>query len=132
MISAIGHVALRVPNLDDSVRWATTVMGLREVVREGNTSYLTHGDQHHSLIYIGAAESALDHISLEAANEAALDELSDRLAKHGVETIDHDREPAVKQSIRFSGPDSHLFEVYTRSEERRVGKECRSRWSRDH
>ena len=49
MISAIGHVALRVPNLDDSVRWATTVMGLREVARESNTSYLTHGGQHHSL-----------------------------------------------------------------------------------
>jgi catechol 2,3-dioxygenase-like lactoylglutathione lyase family enzyme len=113
MISAIGHVALQVPNLDDSVRWATTVMGLREVARERNTSYLTHGRQHHSLIYIGAGEGALDHISLEAANEAALDELSDRLAKHGVKTVDHEREPAVQHSIRFAGPDGHLFEVYT-------------------
>src|SRR2546422_5863392 len=104
MISAIGHAALQVPNVDDSVRWATTVMGLRETAREGNTSYLTHGGQHHSLIYIGAGEGALDHISLEAANEAALDELSDRLAKHGIKTVDHEREPAGPPSIRFSGP----------------------------
>src|SRR2546430_14206958 len=55
MISSIGHVALQVPNLDASVAWATTVMGLREVAREGKTSYLTHGGVHHSLIYIEAA-----------------------------------------------------------------------------
>ena len=104
MISAIGHVALRVPNLDDSVRWATTVMGLREVAREGPTSYLTHGGAHHSLIYIEAGEGALDHISLQARDEDALNELTDRLAKNGVKTIDHQRETAVKQSIRFEGP----------------------------
>ena len=33
MISSIGHVALQVPNLEASVAWATTVMGLREVER---------------------------------------------------------------------------------------------------
>jgi len=46
MISSIGHVALQVPNLDASVAWATTVMGLREVAREGKTSYLTHAGAH--------------------------------------------------------------------------------------
>src|SRR6267378_368285 len=113
MISSIGHVALQVPNLDASVAWATTVMGLREVAREGKTSYLTHGGAHHSLIYIEAGEGALDHISLQARDEKALNELTDRLAKHGVKTIDHQRETAVKQSIRFEGPDGHVFEVYT-------------------
>ncbi|HEX2681743.1 MAG TPA: VOC family protein, partial [Candidatus Dormibacteraeota bacterium] len=113
MITSIGHVALQVPNLDDSVRWATTVMGLREVAREGNTAYLTHGGSHHSLIYIQAGEGALDHISLEARDDTSLDELNDQLAKHGVRTIDHEREPAVKKSIRFEGPDGHVFEVFT-------------------
>src|SRR3989442_15632521 len=94
MLTAIGHVVLQVPNVDDSVRWATTVMGLRETAREGNTSYLTHGGQHHSLIYIGAGEGALDHISLEAANEAAPDELSDRLPQHGTKTVHPERAPA--------------------------------------
>ncbi|HEY3085145.1 MAG TPA: VOC family protein, partial [Candidatus Dormibacteraeota bacterium] len=88
MIKAIGHVALQVPSLDDSVRWATSVMGLREVARQGGVSYLTHGGSHHSLIYIEAAEAALDHISLEARDEAALHEVNDSLASHGVRTID--------------------------------------------
>src|SRR5262245_65643561 len=26
----------------------------------------------------------------------------------------------------------HVFHLFVRSEERRVGRECRSRWSRDH
>src|SRR2546422_5542459 len=113
MISAIGHAALQVPNVDDSVRWATTVMGLRETAREGNTSYLTHGGQHHSLIYIGAGEGALDHISLEAANEAALDELRDRLPKHGIKTVDHQREPAGQRAVPLSRPDGHQLDGYT-------------------
>src|SRR6266852_1804234 len=112
MISSIGHVALQVPSLDASVAWATTVMGLREVAREGPTSYLTHSGAHHSLIYIEAGEGALDHISLEARDDNSLQELNDRLAKHGVRTIDHTREPAVKQSIRFEGPEGHVFEVF--------------------
>jgi len=112
MIKAIGHVALQVPDLEESVRWATGVMGLREVARQGDTSYLTHGRTHHSLIYIQGAEGALDHISLEARDEAALDELNDVLAKHRVRTIDHEREPAVKQSIRFELPDGHVVEVF--------------------
>src|SRR3989442_1710762 len=113
MISSIGHVALQVPNLEASVAWATTVMGLREVARDGETSYLTHGGAHHSVIYIEAGEGALDHISLQARDEDALNELTDRLAKHGLKTIDHQREPAVGKSIRFEGPDGHIFEVYT-------------------
>ena len=30
-----------------------------------------------------------------------------------MKTIDHQREPAVRKSIRFEGPDGHVFEVYT-------------------
>jgi catechol 2,3-dioxygenase-like lactoylglutathione lyase family enzyme len=63
LIKRMGHVALRVPDLDASVGWATTVMGMREVERVDGVSYLTHADCHHSLQYIAAERSALDHIS---------------------------------------------------------------------
>jgi len=114
MIKAIGHVGLRVRDLEASVRWATTVMGLREVAREGGTAYLTHGGAHHSLQYIQADEAALDHVALEAQDVPALDELRDRLEKEAVEVIsERPEESGVEQAIRFRGPDGHLFEVFT-------------------
>ena len=114
MITAIGHVALQVPDLDESVRWATTVMGLREVTRDGGTSYLTHGGIHHSLQYIQASEGAFDHVALEARDDGALEQLTDRLTRHGVQLMTEGaHEPGVERSIWFSGPEGHLFQVFT-------------------
>jgi catechol 2,3-dioxygenase len=114
MIKAIGHVALRVPELDSSVEWATTVMGMREVERDGGTAYLTHGGVHHSLMYQQAAGGALDHVALEADDEAALHELRDRLAREGVEVVaERPQELGIEHAIRFRGPDGHLFEVFS-------------------
>src|ERR1700730_1806921 len=113
MIKAIGHVALQVADLEASVRWATTVMGLREVTREAGTAYLTHGGAHHSLQYIQADEPALDHVALEAQDERALNELRDRLAKESVEIMsERPEELGIEQAIRFRGPEGHVFEVF--------------------
>jgi catechol 2,3-dioxygenase-like lactoylglutathione lyase family enzyme len=113
MIKAIGHVGLRVPDLDASVRWATTVMGLREVTRKDGTAYLTHGAVHHSLQYLQADEPSLDHVALEAQDERALSELRDHLAKEGVEVIsERAEELGIEQAIRFRGPEGHVFEVF--------------------
>jgi catechol 2,3-dioxygenase-like lactoylglutathione lyase family enzyme len=113
MIKAIGHVGLQVTDLDESVRWATTVMGLREVAREGGTAYLTHGGVHHSLQLVQADEAALDHVALEAQDEAALDRLRQRLAGEGVGVIsDRPEELGVEHAIRFRGPDGHVIEVF--------------------
>jgi catechol 2,3-dioxygenase-like lactoylglutathione lyase family enzyme len=114
MIKAIGHVGLQVPNLDDSVRWATTVMGLREVKRDGGTAYLTHGGVHHSLLYVQAGQAALDHVALEAQDENAMHQLRERLAKHGVEVVsERPAELGIEHAIRFLGPAGHVFEVFT-------------------
>ena len=113
MITAIGHVGLQVSDLDESVRWATTVMGLREVTREGGISYLTHGGVHHSLQYIQASEGVLDHVALEARDDRAMEELVDRLTKHGIRLItERSHEPGIERSIWFSGPEGHVFQVF--------------------
>src|SRR5712691_2445424 len=114
MIKAIGHVGLRVPDLDESVRWATDVMGLREVARDGGAAYLTHGGVHHSLQYLRAEGAALDHVALEAEDERAMHELRDVLAAHGVDIVsERPEEAGIEQAIRFLGPEGHVFEVFT-------------------
>ena len=108
------HVALAVPDIDASVAWATTVMGLREVEREGGTVYLTHSDCHHSLQLIEAKSSGLDHISLEAHDGAALDALVKTLADAGIELLSQTpQEKGIDRAIRFKGPEGHVIEVFT-------------------
>ena len=113
LIRRPAHVALEVPDLDASVKWATTVMGMRETRRDGGTVYLTHGDCHHSLQYIASDRSALHHVALEAHDGAALDALSERLAAAGVALIaDTPQEHGLDRAIRFAGPAGHLIEVF--------------------
>jgi catechol 2,3-dioxygenase-like lactoylglutathione lyase family enzyme len=114
MIKAIGHVGLRVTDLERSVRWATTVMGMREVERVDGTAYLTHGGVHHSLQYLQADAAALDHVALEAEDERALARLRDRLAGEGVDILsERPEEAGIERAIRFRGPEGHVFEVFT-------------------
>ena len=113
LIKRPAHVALEVPDIDASVRWATTVMGMRETRRDGATVYLTHGDCHHSLQYIASDRSALDHVALEAHDAAALDALAAKLDAAGVALIsDTPQEHGVDRAIRFAGPAGHVIEVF--------------------
>jgi catechol 2,3-dioxygenase len=114
LIKRMAHVALRVPDLEASVGWATTVMGMREVERDDGVSYLTHGDCHHSLQLIAAERSALDHIAMEAHDDAALEALTARLRERDVTIVsEKPEELGIDRAVRFLGPDGHLIEVFT-------------------
>ena len=118
LIKRPAHVALRVPDLEASVAWATTVMGMRETRRDGGTSYLTHGDCHHSLMYIASDRSELDHIALEAHDEQALEALTAKLAAADVALIaDAPQEHGLSRAIRFATPGGHVVEVFTGMQE---------------
>ncbi|MDP2711283.1 MAG: VOC family protein [Solirubrobacteraceae bacterium] len=113
-IKRMGHVALHVPDLEASVTWATLVMGLREVERTDGVSYLTHADCHHSLQLIASTCSGLDHIAMEAHDEAAVEDLTDRLRREGVRILsDAPQEPGLAAAVRFEGPEGHVFEVFS-------------------
>jgi catechol 2,3-dioxygenase len=114
LIKRMAHVALHVPDLDASVGWATTVMGMREVTREDGVSYLTHADCHHSLQLIASDRSALDHIAMEAHDEAALGLLIARLRERGTTIVSETPEElGIERAVRFLGPDGHVIEVFT-------------------
>ena len=114
LIKRPAHVALVVPDLDASVNWATTVMGMRVTRRDGGEVYLTHADCHHSLQYIDGPAAALDHVALEAHDGAALDALTDRLREHGVELLAiTPQEHGIDRAVRFLAPAGHVIEVFT-------------------
>jgi len=112
-ILGIGHVALRVPDLDAAVTHATTILGLREVERQNGTIYLTCDEQHHALQLIASDTAAFDHVALEATSIVALEELHTALQREGIALLsEQPLEPGLAHSIRFLGPSGHLFEIF--------------------
>jgi catechol 2,3-dioxygenase len=114
LIRRMGHVAMSVPDLDRSVAWATTVMGMRETERVDGTAYLSHTDCHHSLQLRQAAAAGLDHVAMEAHDEPALDSLVSRLTAAGVPILsEQPQEPGLTRAVRFPTPAGHVLEVFT-------------------
>jgi catechol 2,3-dioxygenase len=112
MIRDIGHVALRVPDLDASIEHATQVMGLRVSERSSESAYLTHDQQHHSLQLL-VGEPAFDHMSFSVGGESDLEVLKDRLDREGAQIISEvPEEPGLTSALRFVGPGGHVFEIY--------------------
>ena len=113
MIRSIGHVALRVCDLDAALEHATQILGLHEVERSDGTVYLTCDASHHGLQLIRSDQVALDHVAFEAAGVEGLERLRDVLVKEGVPIVSEEPEEAgITQAIRFLGPAGILFEVY--------------------
>jgi catechol 2,3-dioxygenase len=113
VISAMGHVAIRVTDLDAAVWTATQIMGLRESERVDDTVYLTHGSPHHSLQYLGGATDGVDHIGLVASDASALEEIRRRVDRAGHEVIsDTPLDVGIEEGFAFSGPDGFVYEIY--------------------
>jgi catechol 2,3-dioxygenase len=112
-IRRMAHVALRVPDLEASVAWATTIMGLRETERVGPCAYLTHGACHHSLQLIAGERSELDHIALQAHDRGALEDALREVQAAGLELVATEpQEPALDRAFRFRGPEGHVIEIF--------------------
>jgi catechol-2,3-dioxygenase len=113
MVSRIGHVGLRVADLDRAVEHAVTMMGLREVERVDGVAYMTCNERHHELLLIADGEAGFDHLGLEVANVAELDRLRGQVAAAGFPIIDA---PFAEQGIAGSfwclGPGGFVFKLF--------------------
>jgi catechol-2,3-dioxygenase len=118
VIDALGHLAIRVRDIDAAVRDAVEVMGMREVQRDGDGVYLRVGAEHHSLQYIAAEEDGLDHLGFLAAGPEGLAEVRSRVAAEGLPIVSEGPlDDGVADGFAFTGPDGMTFEVYTGMEQ---------------
>jgi catechol 2,3-dioxygenase-like lactoylglutathione lyase family enzyme len=107
MVDRVGHVALRVTDLERSVDFAERILGLRESLRDGTTSYLTCNERHHELMLLAGEAVACDHLAFETYDPEGVDRL-----RAQVTPLDEAPEQGVGDAVRFVGPGGFVFEVF--------------------
>jgi catechol 2,3-dioxygenase-like lactoylglutathione lyase family enzyme len=115
MVIRIGHMGLRVPDLDAAVDFQREVLGMVETERTAEASYLTCNERHHELILIrDSARRGYDHIGLEVADAGALEDAKQRVAAAGGRALGdvYDGEPGIDRALRVQGPGGHVFKLF--------------------
>ncbi len=112
-VAHVGHVELFTPKLDESLAFFTSVVGLHETGRHGDSVYLrAWGDyERHTLKLTGHTTSGLGHLALRVRDEATLHRFVALLEAQGmpgrwVEDVMHG--PAYRSAT----PDGHAVELY--------------------
>jgi catechol 2,3-dioxygenase len=125
-LKKIGHVLLRVADLEKSTTFYRDVLGFQvaeQDPRHGRDVFLTLGDDFHTLDLVqhekpdGAERPdprnriGVAHIAFQVATYAALRDAYATLQEHGVEierAIDH----VNQRSVYFADPDGNRLEIY--------------------
>jgi catechol 2,3-dioxygenase-like lactoylglutathione lyase family enzyme len=109
MVTRIGHVALHVRDIDRSIAFFASVLGLRMTLRDGDRAYLTCNERHHELILIASRERGYDHVALEVAD---LERAEASLRAAGARVLAHDGEPGVEGTLRAIVPGGHVVKLF--------------------
>jgi catechol 2,3-dioxygenase-like lactoylglutathione lyase family enzyme len=115
MVTRIGHMGLRVPDLDAAVAFQRDVIGMVETERTAGASYMTCNERHHELILIqDPVRRGYDHIGLEVPDAAALEQAKAKVVKAGAELLSdiYEGEPGIDRALRVRGPEGHVFKLF--------------------
>lgn len=114
----VGHVHLKVRDVDRSIDFYRDVLGLTITERHGNYAFLSFGEHHHDLALQGIGEDAagpgpgvgLYHAAFEVESREALRAVAERLDGRGVAVspVDH----GISEALYFDDPDGNGCEVY--------------------
>lgn len=121
-IKSIGHVVLKVRNLERAAAFYRDVLGMQEVMRyQGVMAFFSFGSNHHDIGLLQVGERAdqsppystgLYHVAFKVGD--TLDDLracKAELERHGVQLLgmsDH----GVSQSLYLTDPDGNEIELF--------------------
>jgi catechol 2,3-dioxygenase-like lactoylglutathione lyase family enzyme len=115
MLTRMGHIALRVPDLDAAVGFQQDVLGMIETERAAGVSYLTCNERHHELMLIhDPVRRGYDHIALEVEDAAALAAVVRSAQAAGGHMLGdvYDGEPGIDRAARVLAPGGHVFKLF--------------------
>lgn len=133
----LGHLELRVPNFDESVKYYTQTIGLREMDRDAEKIYLKCFDEydHHSVVLRKGDKTGLDHAGFKVEKSDDLAEFENKLEARGikVQRMANGEEHKLGEAIRFRLPTGQLIELYASMEQpgREVGHMNPEPWPRN-
>jgi catechol 2,3-dioxygenase len=104
-ISRIGHVSLRVPDLDDWTRFFCEIVGLRVVERSADEVFLTASHRHHEIRLTGGYPYACETVGLDVRSEDELQVLIGRAHRHGLAVTADGPAIGARRVVRVEGPD---------------------------
>jgi catechol 2,3-dioxygenase len=114
----VGHVHLKVREVDRSVEFYTAVLGLSVTERQGRYAFLSWGERHHDVALQAIGEDppgpsrgvGLYHAAFEVPDADALAGVYRRLQERDVPVspVDH----GISEALYFDDPDGNGLEVY--------------------
>ena len=129
----VGHVHLKVRDLERALAFYRSVLGLEVTEREGRYAFLSWGERHHDVALQAVGSEAngpgpgvgLFHIAFEVEQPEALASIFEDLrARDGqVSPVDH----GISKALYFDDPDGNGVEVYLDTRESRGRTSWRGR-----
>lgn len=124
LISEMGYVGIRTPDVEAAVWDAENLLGLQQTARQGDSAFLSAAGVHHELVYTYDDANSVDRFGFVAKNAAALSEIKRRVDAEGFRVLaTTPSSPGVADGFSFVGPEGWVFEIYTGMEKagRRAG-----------
>jgi catechol 2,3-dioxygenase len=127
-LSQLVHVEMSTPNLEESVRFYETHLGLKVVSREGGKAFLRCWGDYYGYSYVlsEGPEVALVRMAWRTKSAELLEEAAASIEANGVTGVWKEPAEGHGRSYEFVGPYGHAMELYWEVDAFVAGEENRS------